>query len=105
MASIMQGTTPVLKIVINPRDFLFSTVTKIELYIQNNDRLEIYGMQDLTIDFEENTMSKFFTEAETSALDKNSELIVQARFWFPDGCIAGINKIVLNVADMLGVGN
>ena len=105
MASIMQGTTPVLKILISPDDFLFENVTKIELYIENNHHLETYYAEDLTISTEENSLKKFFTEEETSNFDRNSEIIVQGRFWFADGSIVGINKIILNVADMLGVGN
>lgn len=105
MNAIMQGTTPSLKIKIDENDLLLSNVSRVELYIKNADVLWTFTGTDLTIDTTENEVTKVFTEAETSALTRNTTMIVQGRFFFPDGSVVGINKIAIDVADMLGVGN
>lgn len=105
MNAIMQGTTPTLKIKIDENDFLLSNVSHVELYIKNCDLFWTLTNEDLAIDTERNEVLKVFTESETSALTRNSTMIVQGRFFFPDGSIVGINKIAIGVADMLGVGN
>lgn len=105
MSALMQGTTPSIKITISTEDFLLSNVTAMEFYILNGRNLNTYGMSDLTIDTTNNTITKTFTEEETASLDPKSKVVIQARFWFADGSIVGINKISLQVADMLGVGS
>ena len=102
MSAIMQGTTPSLTITIDPEDFLLSDVEKLELYIQNRT-LTTYTAEDLTIDTTNNTITKTFTEQETSAFTTKYPVVVQARFWFSDNSVVGINKITFNVSDMLGV--
>ena len=105
MSALMQGTTPSIEITINAEDFLLSNVTAMELYILNGRNLNTYVMSDLAIDTTNNTITKTFTEEETASLDPKSKVVIQARFWFPDGSIVGINKISFQVADMLGVGS
>ena len=105
MSALMQGTTPSIEITISTEDFLLSNVTALELYILNGRNLNTYEMSDLTIDTENNTITKTFTEEETASLDPKSKVVIQARFWFADGSIVGINKISFQVADMLGVGS
>ena len=58
----------------------------------------------MTYEVTNNTITKTFTEEETASLDPKSKVVIQARFWFADGSIVGINKISFQVADMLGVG-
>lgn len=103
MASIMQGTTPSLKIQISTDDLHLSNVTALELYIRNGSRLTTYTAEDLDVDTEENTVTKHFSVEETAALDPRKNITVQARFWVGDAVI-GINKITIGVADMMGVG-
>lgn len=105
MSALMQGTTPSITITISTEDFLLSNVTAMNLYILNGRKLTTYEMTDLTIDTTNNTITKTFTEEETASLDPKSKVVIQARFWFADGSIVGINKISFQVADMLGVGS
>lgn len=104
MASIMQGTTPSVTITISADDFLLSDVVDIELYVKNGSTVTTYPMDELTVDTEANSVTKTFTEAETTALNPNKNIIIQARFWFSDGSVIGINKISIGVSDMMGVG-
>lgn len=101
--SIMQGTTPSIKVKISPDDFSVSDVSEIEFYVRN-DTLTTYHMADLTIDAVENSVTKEFTEEETIALDPKKNVIVQARFFFADGKVIGIEKLTYSVSDMEGVG-
>lgn len=103
MASIMQGTTPSLTIQISPDDLLLSAVTAVELYVRNDTTTTTYHMGDLTVDTDANTITKVFTVEETSAFNSQSTVIIQARLWVGDSVI-GINKVVLLVSDMIGVG-
>lgn len=103
MASIMQGTTPSLKIQISPDDLHLSAVTAMELYIRSGNRLTTYTAEDLDVDTTENTVTKHFSIKETAAMDPRKNITVQARFWLGDAVI-GINKINIGVADMMGVG-
>lgn len=105
MASIMQGTTPSIVLSIDTDDFLLQNVTALELYIRNGGKTNTYSLSDVEVDTSENTLTKTFTEAETSAFVPYDGVTVQARFWFSDGSIIGINRISFNVSDMMGVGN
>lgn len=103
MASIMQGTTPSITIMIDPDDFLLSNVTKIELYVRNSGTLTTYTAEDLTVDTEANTITLTFSEAETIAMNPKKFLTVQGRFWLGSS-VVGINKLTFGVSDMMGVG-
>ena len=103
MASIMQGTTPSITITINPDDFLLSSVTKVELYVQNGVTLTTYTADDLIVNTEANTITLTFSEEETAAMNPKKFLTVQGRFWI-DTSVVGINKLTFVVADMIGVG-
>ena len=102
MASIMQGTTPSLKIIIDPDDLLVSAIADIELYIKNTG-LETKTLEDVVIDTVTNSITYLFTVEETAALDPTKQLIVQGRL-FSGNDVIGIDKIYFNVKDMLGVG-
>lgn len=103
MATIMQGTTPSVKIHISPDDLPLSQVTAIELCIKNGFKMTTYKKDDLDIDAEANTVTKVFTVAETARLRTDSPLVIQGRFWIGD-TVVGINRISIGVSDMLGVG-
>lgn len=103
MASIMQGTTPSITIYISPEDLSLTNVTAIELYIKNCCAIKTLTMDDLVIDTVENSITKHFTVEETAALNPQSSIVIQGRFWVGDAVI-GINKIRVGVSDMMGVG-
>lgn len=105
MSAIMQGTTPAITITISTDDFLLSDVTAIELYIKNNGTVTTYTDSDLIIDTTNNTITKAFTEEETTALIPSYSVIVQGRFWLTNGNIVGINKLRFSAVDMIGVGS
>ena len=100
----MQGTTPSVTIKIGKNQFLLSQVTDMELYVRNGGNTRTYTREQLRVDTAANTVTKTFTEEETAAMKPNSQVILQGRFRFVNGHVAGINKIVFNVADMMGVG-
>ena len=103
MATILQGTTPSVKIHISPDDLPLSQTTEIELCIKNGYKMTTYKKSDLEIDIEANTVTKVFTVAETARLRTDSPLVIQGRFWI-GGAVVGINRISIGVSDMLGVG-
>ncbi len=104
MASIMQGTTPSLVISIDPNDLLVADVARIELYVRNKYVTTTYTEDDLAIDTGANTITKQFTESETSSYRKMTNVIVQARLWLNNGNIVGTDQMIFDVADMLEVG-
>lgn len=100
MSSILQGTTPSLKIKINTEDFLVGDVVKLEFNIFHNGRQSLHGLADVDVDSGENAFTYHFTEAETLAMNPNKAVGYQLRFMFADGSIVGTEKAVLSVADM-----
>lgn len=105
MSEIMQGTTPSVTITIDTNDFLLSDVSSMELYVSNDGNLTTYTDEDLIINTANNTITKAFSEEETSRFNRNKSIVIQGRFWFANGNIVGINKLAFSTADMLGVGN
>ena len=103
MATILQGTTPSVKIHISPDDLPLSQVSEIELCFKNGYKMLTYHMADLVVDTDANTVTKTFTVQETAKLRADMPLIVQGRFWL-GGAVVGISRITLSVGDMLGVG-
>lgn len=77
MNGILQGTTPKLVITI-PDTCPLSSVTDIELTMAHKCEKVIYGLADVTIDTEENTVTYAFTEAQTLALDPKVTVNVAA---------------------------
>ncbi len=100
MAEILQGTTPSLEIKIDTSDFLVSDVVKLELAMLHNGTLTTYGLNDVTVDAEENSFIYTFTEEETLALTPNKPLFYQLRFMFTNGSIVGTKRLQLQVADL-----
>ena len=101
MDSILQGTTPTLTIAIDPTDFEVSNIVALEFTVKQKTNVSIYGLSDVTLDTEENTISYTFTEAETLAFIPDILLTVQLRFLFADGSICGTNRINFNVNDLI----
>ena len=101
MSSILQGTTPSLEIKISPDDFAVSDVTKLELTFSNMGTVTIHGLDEVTVDADENSFTYAFTQAETLALSPTSVLYWQARFAFQDGSIVGTAKDAINVSDLI----
>lgn len=100
MAEILQGTTPALEIKINTEDFLVTDVLKLELTIKNSKTKTIYGLEDVTMNIENNSFIYNFTEIETLALTPNTQLTYQCRFMIGDG-IVGTKKMYVNVSDLI----
>lgn len=103
MTNLMQGTTPSVTITIDTDDFLLSNVTEIDLKVQNGSTVTSYTIEDLTVDTSENTVTKAFTEDETTAMSPNNSIVIQARFFLADGSIIGINPLRYGVADFIGL--
>ena len=55
MASILQGTTPSLEIVISENDFIVTDVTELELTFQNGKTVLKKSLADVTVDAENNS--------------------------------------------------
>lgn len=53
MNSILQGTTPNLKISISTDDFLVSDVTKLEFAMKHNGTTAFHGLDEVTLDTED----------------------------------------------------
>lgn len=68
MNMILQGTTPQLIITI-PETVPLTSVIGVELTISHKDSKNIIGLDDVTVDSENNTITYTFTEAQTLALD------------------------------------
>lgn len=104
MNSILQGTTPTLTIGIDPADFSVSDIVKLEFAVQQKNSITLYGLEDVTLDPEANTVTRLFTEEETLAFAPNLYISAQLRFWFPDGNIVGTQPISIYVTDLLSAG-
>ena len=98
--SILQGTTPSLKIKIATTDFDVSTVTKLELCFTHDGKQSIKGLDDVTADTSDNSFTYDFTEEETLALNPRKALVYQLRFMFADGSIVGTQEASIQVADL-----
>lgn len=105
MDEIMQGTTPSLILEVDPDELWVTSATRIEVYLTNGGQTETYTEADLVLDAETNTITKHFSEEETAAFSRKSPVVVQARFWMPNGQVVGTYKASFDVADMLTVGD
>lgn len=89
MNGILRGTTPDFIIRINQTDFDVGDVTKLEIVCWNSYKTTKYGLEDVTVDREENTFSIRFTEEFTLSLDASKSFRWQMRCMFSDGNIVG----------------
>ena len=112
MDTILQGTTPSLQIIIDQEDFSVLDVTQLEIclwqvakdttlntstryshvHTWHGDTIKSvfeYGLDDVTVDEDENSFTVQFTEADTMQLDPQQYLLWQMRCKFADGTIVG----------------
>ena len=102
MNSILQGTTPVFKISINPEDLSLEDVVELELvFKQFNKDIIIKHKADCHIDTAENTISYHFTEVETLNLIPTTPLNWQLRFATSDGERVGTEIASIKVSDLI----
>jgi len=101
MDSILQGTTPTLTIPINPTDFSVSDIVALELAVKQKNNIALYGLSDVRVDPDANTISYTFTEAETLAFVSGVWVTVQLRVGFADGNICGSEPMNFNVDDLI----
>ena len=101
MDSILQGTTPTLTIAIDPTDFSVGDIVALELAVKQKTNVTLYGLSDVTVDPDANTISYTFTQAETLAFVPGVWLTVQLRVCFADGNICGSEPMNFNVEDLI----
>ena len=101
MAEILQGTTPTLAIKVDTTDFAVSDVTKLELVFQNGEKTTTHGLEDVTVDAENNSFVYTFSEEETLGFSPSFKLCYQLRFAFEDGSIVGTKKSALTIEDLI----
>lgn len=97
--SILQGTTPKLEIEI-PEEFPVSSIEKVELFFRHQDTRAKYGLSDVTLNAETNTITYNFTESETLAMNPKFPLFWQLRVKVPAG-IVGTEKKQVSVLDLM----
>ena len=98
--SILQGTTPSLKIKIKKVDFLVGDVVKLEFGIFHDGRQYLKGLGDVIIDSEENSFTYVFSEEETLAMNPKKKMSHQHRFMFADGSITGTKEKTITIEDL-----
>lgn len=103
MDSILQGTTPTLTIAIDPADFSVSDIVVLELAVKQKSNITLYGLSDVTLDPDANTISYTFTEVETLAFIPGVWLTVQLRVGFADGNICGSEPMSFNVDELISM--
>lgn len=89
MNGILRGTTPDFTIRVKQTDFDVGDVTKLEITCWNSYKTVTYGLEDVTVDREENAFSIHFTEEFTLSLDATKKFRWQLRAMFDDGNIVG----------------
>ena len=99
MMEALQGTTPTLEITI-PQDIPVSNIIGIELTMRHKASKQKYGLSDVTVDSETNTISYRFAEAQTLALDPDYPLWWQLRVKTASG-IVGTDKYQIDVKDLM----
>lgn len=92
MNGILRGTTPDFIIRIKTEDFLVSDVTKLEIVVWNGIKKTTYGLNDVTVDTENNIFGIHFSEAFTLSLDASKTFQWQMRAMFSDGNIVGTSQ-------------
>ena len=104
MKSILQGTTPTLTLEFDTADLSVENIVGIEFAIKQQETVTVYGLSDVTLDTEANTVSYTFSEEETLAFVPNLLLFVQARMILADGNIVGTDQMAFNVDEFIGAG-
>ena len=99
MNGILQGTTRSLVLSI-PEEVPVSNILEIELNLSHKGIDSLHGLEDVSVDSEENTLTYNFTQAETLALDPSFSLIWQLRIKTASG-IVGTLPSAIKVYDLL----
>ena len=97
MSSILQGTTPTLRIRVNPDLFSVEDLSDIELTLWQGDAIRVLDLSSVTVDAEANVIAYHFTREETLALNANRGLGWQILYFFPDGNTVGTDQHVISV--------
>lgn len=110
-SSILQGTTPTLRISIKPEDLLLSDAAEFELAFLEQaseptkhvcgSRAIIKHRSDLTVDTDNNRIEYHFSEKETMKLDPNLYLFYQLRIKMNNGEIFGTAAKKISVSDLI----
>jgi len=104
MKSILQGTTPTLTLEFESADLSVANIVGLEFAIKQQQTVTVYGLSDVTLDTEENTISYTFSEEETLGFTPDILLFVQARAILSDGNIVGTKLLSFNVDEFIGAG-
>ena len=102
--AILQGTTPGIAYDFSEYDFDVTTITKIELAIINGGKRTIYGLDDVTVDGEANSITINFSHEETIEFVPDEMLTHQILMWFPDGNVIGTEEGYIDVKKWIGKG-
>lgn len=102
--AILQGTTPEICFDFSEYDFSVTDITQLQLAIENGSTCVIYGLNDVIVDGEANSITKRFTHEETLALDYNGLLKHQMLFWLSDGSVLGTEQNAVCVVEWIGKG-
>lgn len=97
---ILQGTTPAIRIRIDPRYFKVDRVTQLEWVFYHDDKMLHKNLSDVIVDTPRNSFIYRFTQEETLALNTNRLLQFQLRFMFQDNQVLGTKQMSLGVADL-----
>lgn len=102
MSSILQGTTPTLRVRINTEDLLVTDITALELtFRQLANAPQVKHLNDVTLDAEANRIIYHFTEEETLAFNYSKPLEWQLRIMTTDGEIAGTEIRQEDVSELM----
>lgn len=102
MATIIQGTTPSLKINISTEDLLLSDVKQVELVFAQKGVVELTKhIEDVDVDLETNSITYHFTEKETMDLFPKREVEWQLRLQMSDDELIATQKATFDVADLI----
>ena len=101
MNSILQGTTPSLKLSIDKTDLDLSDVIGVELTFSHKNVKTIHTMEDVVVDTTENSITYAFSEQETLALSPSHVFVYQLRLKTSDGNIVGTEKENISISNLL----
>ena len=104
MKGILQGTTPTLTLEFDTEDLSVANIVGLEFAVKQKETVTVYGLSDVTLDSEGNTLSYTFSEEETLAFVPDCLLFVQARMVLSDGNIVGTEQMTFNVDEFIGEG-
>lgn len=104
MESILQGTTPTLTLEFDTADLSVANIESLELAIKQQETVTVYGLSDVIIDTEANSISFSFTDTETLAFAPDMLIFAQARFFLNDGNVVGTRVMAFNVEEFIGAG-